>query len=118
CNSKNDFMSNIANNLLKEFNSEVPATGKCLERISERTWEFKSRPKSMPMGYLALLVAEIPLWIATMIEQAEIDFVTFKHAQPKTTDELMVHFWENVSRARNALQNAGDEEMNRTFYLR
>jgi uncharacterized damage-inducible protein DinB len=72
----------------------------------------------MTMGYLALLVAEIPMWITVMVEEAEIDFATFKHAQLKTTDELMVHFRENVRKVRNALQNATDADMNKTFYLR
>ena len=44
----------------------------------------------------ALLVAEIP--VDCRYEQSEIDFVTFKHAQLKTTDDLMVHFRENVSK--------------------
>ena len=111
-------MTNIANSLLIEFNSEVNASCKCLERISESTWEFKPHPKSMAMGYLVLLVAEIPLWIAVMIEKGDIDFVTFKHAQPKNTNDLLVHFWENVSKARNALQNATEADINKTFYLR
>ena len=111
-------MSNIANSMLKEFNSEVPATEKCLERISGETWAFKPHPKSMSMGYLTLLVAEIPMWIAVMIDEGEIDFATFKHAQPKNNEELMVHFRENVSRARKALQNATDGDMSKIFYLR
>jgi hypothetical protein len=46
----------------------------------------------MNMGYLALLVAEIPLWIKHMIVDSEIDFVTFKHFTPKTTAELFNNF--------------------------
>ena len=111
-------MASIATSYLQELNSEVPATEKCLTRIAESTWDFKPHPKSMPMGQLALLVAEIPLWIATMIEKAEIDFADFKHVQLKTMDELAAHFRDNVSKARNALLNATDADMNKTFYLR
>ena len=53
-----------------------------------------------------------------MIEVGEIDFATFKHAQLKNNEELLAHFRENVSRARQALQNATDADMNKTFYLR
>lgn len=42
----------------------------------------------MNMGYLALLVAEIPLWIKHMIVEGEIDFATFKHSDPKNTNEI------------------------------
>ena len=74
-------MVELAKAWLKELNDEVPATEKCLERIDEKTWDFKPHPKSMNMGYLALLVAEIPMWVTNMLEAGEIDFATFKHAE-------------------------------------
>ena len=36
------------------------------------------------MGYLVLLVAEIPKWITYTIEKSEIDLATFPHFQLKT----------------------------------
>ena len=111
-------MHDLAKAWLKELNEELPATQKCLERISENTWEFKPHPKSMPMGYLALLVAEIPLWIATMLDEGEIDFATFKHAQLKNNAELVSHFHENVDKLRKALEKADEESVNRIFYLK
>ena len=72
----------------------------------------------MTMGYLALLVAEIPLWIKHMVVDSEIDFVTFKHFQPKTNAELVSHFEENMEAARKALQNATDEDLQSTFSLK
>ena len=39
----------------------------------------------MTLGYLSLLVAEIPKWIRISIEENEIDFATFKHFQPENT---------------------------------
>ena len=103
---------------LQELNSEYKATRKCLESISETLFEYKPHPKSMTMGYLALLVAEIPLWIKHMIVDSEIDFVTFKHFTPKTTAELVDHFEENMEAARQALQNSTDEELQLPFSLK
>lgn len=108
----------ISQILLKEFNSEVAATEKCLERITENTWTFKPHPRSMSMGYLSFLVAEIPLWIAMTLEKGEIDLATFIHAQPRTTADLTAHFRENVRMAREELQKASEEDMNKIFYLR
>src|SRR5215218_8745429 len=96
---------------LHELNSEYKATLTCLERIPETLFDYKPHPKSMAMGYLVLLVAEIPLWIKHMVTDGEIDFVTFKHASPKTTAELITHFEENMKGARAALQTATDEEL-------
>src|SRR5215218_10559384 len=109
-------MSNIkAQSYLQELNSEYKATLKCLQNISETLFEFKPHPKSMTMGYLVLLVAEIPLWIKHMIVDSEIDFVTFKHASPKTTQELVAHFEENMEAARKALQETTDEALQEKF---
>lgn len=112
-------MGNIkAQSYLHELNSEHKATRKCLESISETLFEYKPHPKSMNMGYLALLVAEIPLWIKHMIIDSEIDFVTFKHFSPKNTAELVKHYDENIEAARQALQNITDEELQAPFSLK
>jgi uncharacterized damage-inducible protein DinB len=103
---------------LKELNAEYRATRACLEKIPETTFEFKPHPKSMNMGYLSLLVAEIPLWIKYMVTDGEIDFVTFKHAAPKTTKELVDHFEENMEAARKALKETNDEALQSPFTLK
>ncbi|MGB8191520.1 MAG: DinB family protein [Chitinophagaceae bacterium] len=107
-----------AQSLLKELNAEYKATKTCLERIPETLFEYKPHPKSMNLGYLVLLVAEIPLWIRHMIVDSEIDFVTFKHASPKTTAEVIAHFEENMQAARTALQETTDEELQGDFSLK
>lgn len=103
---------------LHELNAEYRATRLCLERIPESLFEYKPHPKSMNLGYLALLVAEIPLWIKHMIIDSEIDFVTFKHASPKTTTELIAHFEDNMKGAREALQGISDEQLMEPFSLK
>jgi uncharacterized damage-inducible protein DinB len=108
----------ITISLLHELNTEYRATRACLERIPETLFEYKPHPKSMTMGYLALLVAEIPLWIKHMVTDGEIDFVTFKHASPKTSSELVAHFEDNVKAAREALQAATDEQLESNFTLK
>ncbi len=65
--------------VLKELESEATATRKCLEVIPENLFDWKPHEKSMNLGYLSLLVAEIPKWIQIMVEDSEIDFVTFEH---------------------------------------
>src|SRR5690348_18505468 len=108
----------ITRSFLHELNSEYKATLACLERIPESLFDYKPHPKSMNMGYLALLVAEIPLWIKYMVTDGEIDFVTFKYFSPKTNKELVDHFEENMAAARNALETATDEDLESTFSLK
>jgi uncharacterized damage-inducible protein DinB len=111
-------MNQKAQMFLHELNSEYKATAKCLQQIPESLFEFKPHPKSMNLGYLALLVAEIPLWVRYMVVEGEIDFVTFKHFSPKTNAELVNHFEENMAAAREALQNATDEALQENFSLK
>jgi len=112
-------MSNIiCQQLIKELESEERATRKCLERIPMELSDYKPHEKSMAMGYLALLVAEIPKWITHIIEKSEIDFVTFNHFQPKTTQELVNHFDENMKGAKTSLQKITDEDLSEQFYLK
>jgi uncharacterized damage-inducible protein DinB len=103
---------------LEELEAEVPATRKCLERIPIELSGWKPHEKSMALGYLALLVAEIPKWITHIIEKKEIDFATFTHFQPKTTAELVNHFDENLKGARKALGQIKDEQFEEIFSLK
>ena len=108
----------LAKEFLRELESEATATRNCLDRVSEKTWEWKPHPKSMTMGYLVLLVAEIPRWIQHTIEIGEIDLATFSHFQPKTSSELVKHFDENLRDAKNALLGLTENGLQKTFSLK
>jgi uncharacterized damage-inducible protein DinB len=103
---------------VKELEAEVTATRKCLERIPESLFDWKPHEKSMTMGYLALLVAEIPKWITHMIEKSEIDFASFEHFKPTNAAELVAHFDENVKGAKKALSLIKEGELAEPFSLK
>ena len=103
---------------IKELEAEVTATRKCLERIPESLYDWKPHEKSMAMGYLALLVAEIPKWITHMIEKSEIDFASFEHFKPTNAAELVAHFDENVKGAKKALSLIKEGELAEPFSLK
>jgi uncharacterized damage-inducible protein DinB len=104
--------------MLKELEAEVEASRKCLERIPENLYEWKPHEKSMSMGYLALLVAEIPRWISHMIEQGDIDLASFGHSEAKDGPGLASHFVANVEGAKRALQKITDEILAESFSLK
>lgn len=110
--------SNLGQVYLKELEAEAAASRKCLERIPAELFEYKPHEKSMKMSYLALMVAEIPKWISTMLNDSELDFATFEHLEPKTTDELVAHLDENLEAAKKALEAAADEDFNEDFSLK
>lgn len=102
----------------KELDMEARATEKCLERIDQKFFEFKPHEKSMVMGYLAHLVAEIPLWTAHMLTNGDIDFVNFEHAKLNNGQELANHFRENVAKAKDALQKVKEGDLAQPFSLK
>ena len=102
----------------KELEAETTSTLKCLERIPPELFSWKPHEKSMELGYLALLVAEIPMWITHIIKKSEIDFATFQHLKPQTTQDLVNHFDENMKSAERALQNVSDESLQEPFFLK
>ena len=104
---------------LNEVKAESIATRKCLERIPESVYDFKPHEKSMAMGYLVLLVAEIPKWISSIVEYSEIDFATYKHSELSTTAALLADYEANLKGAESALAKSRDEILDRQiFYLK
>lgn len=113
-------MSDIifAKHFIAELEAETASTRKCIERIPMELSGYKPHERSMELGYLTALVAEIPLWIYHMIKNAEIDFVTFPHFKADTTDALVGHFDDNVKQAKEALAQVQDGDLDEKFDLK
>ena len=113
-------MSNITfgNEFLAELEAEAGATRKCIERVPESLYEWRPHEKSMNMGYLTHLVAEIPNWITHMILSSEIDFATYPHYKATSAADLVKHFDENLAGAKKALMNVTNEQLQEPFYLK
>lgn len=108
----------VAAAFAQEMKDEYTATRKCLERIPASTYQYKPHPRSMEMGYLTLLVAEIPLWVYLTIKDGEVNFATYKHFQLSDTAALLDHFEESFQKAIDILANTSADELEGTFTLR
>ncbi|MBE7175461.1 MAG: DinB family protein [Mucilaginibacter polytrichastri] len=108
----------FAEGLIAELEAEAPATKNCLKEIKSTFFSYKPHPRSMEMGYLALLVAEIPLWIPYTIAHGEIDFATFKHHTATGPDDLVKHFEENMAKAKEELSRVKDGDLDANFDLK
>lgn len=96
---------------LKELEAEAAATRHCLERVPDGDPDWKPHEKSMALGYLAYVVAEIPRWVALQVTEGKIDFQTFTHDEVKTNEQLLAYFDRNIQAARAALSAVTDEEL-------
>jgi uncharacterized damage-inducible protein DinB len=103
---------------INELKAESIATRKCLERIPENTYNFKPHEKSMQMGTLTLLVAEIPKWITSTIEDSVIDLATYAHFQLSSAAALLQYFEDNLESAINALAHVTEEKLSIPFELK
>jgi uncharacterized damage-inducible protein DinB len=109
---------NLGTEYLKELESEVRATRRCLEAIPEKTYDWKPHEKSMIMGNLVLLVADMPKWITDAIERGEIDLATYERFNLSTTQALLKHFDKNIEGAKRTLGNVSNEQLQKTFSLK
>lgn len=107
---------------LAQLDREVSASRLALQRVPEGHNDWKPHSKSMPLGYLASLVATMPSWIVSMVKQDELDLkspaaAAFKPLEWKKRDELLSALDRAASEAREALQNTTDEHLQTTWKL-
>lgn len=108
----------FAEEFSKELERETVSTRKCLERIPFDKFDWKPHEKSMQLGYLWTLVAEIPLWITHMIKEPDIDLATFAHLKPGSAEDVVKHFDENVAGAKKALASVKEGDLDKNFDLK
>ena len=101
---------------LAELEREAASSRTTLERLPEGHNDWKPHPKSMPLGYLASLVATMPSWVVSMVKQDELDLKSpaaakFKPLAWRKRSELLAALDAAVADAREALRNTTDEHL-------
>ena len=109
----------IAETLLAEFDHEMTATRKVLERVPDDKRDWKPHQKSFSLGALATHVANLPTWGTETLTKSEID-VTGNPAMTAhaSTAEMLAAFDRNVEAARGALTGKSDPELAAMWSLR
>src|SRR3990170_6978126 len=108
----------IAAEYARELEAEARATYECLKEVPMEKFEWKPHEKSMNLGYLAQLVADMPRWIQYMIDESVINFETYPQFKGTTNAELTEHFDRSVTAAKSALAGVTDEALKGTFQLK
>lgn len=112
-------MSKLGDSYAAEIEGEAAPTRKCIERIPiDKVFEWKPHPKSMKMGYLTILCADMLRWIDHMITGADIDLETWKIPEVKTSQDLVRFFDETLKRLLKTLRQVNDEDLEGDFTLR
>lgn len=102
--------------LLAELDREAVGIRKTLERVPEGKNDWKPHEKSMPLGYLATIVATIPGWIDMVVNMDELDInppggPKFKAQEWKTRRELIEQFEASLKKGREVLANTTDDRL-------
>lgn len=97
---------------LAELDREAPRTRRALENVPLGRDDWKPHDKSMPMKYLAGLVAAMMSWITLVIEQDELDLTPApgksQYQQP-AMDKLVETHDTHLAKARESLKKTTDE---------
>jgi uncharacterized damage-inducible protein DinB len=107
---------------LAELESEAAKSRRVLEQVPTGKREFKPHERSMEMGYLCELVANIPSWVGMAITLNELDIAPkdgpkYKPAPLNTSAELVAALDKTVGQAREALRNTTDAHLATTWRL-
>jgi uncharacterized damage-inducible protein DinB len=109
-------MPTMTEQFLAELEEESALTRRVLERVPEGRNDWKPHPKSMPLGYLAFLCANITSWVVMTINQDELDLQpaggpSSTKTEAGSTAELVQILDDNLAKARTALQNTTDAHL-------
>lgn len=108
----------FADTFLAEFDTEMAATRRVIERVPSEKAEWRPHIKSFPLGHLAQLVAIIPgWWVGTLRE----DFLDLKAAGSysyESTETLLATFDLLVEQARDAIRATTDASLDEPWELR
>ena len=92
-----------------QLNREVAMSLKVLQRVPEGRNDWKPHERSMPMGYLAALVAQMPAWIALMLTTTEFNLSdkassgNFQVKGPESSEALLKLADESAAKAPGGL---------------
>jgi uncharacterized damage-inducible protein DinB len=106
-------------NPLPDFETEMAATRRTLERVPSDKLGWKPDEKSGTMGWMAAHVATLPKWgvMTLAMPELSLDGMT-PPPPPDTTEAILATFDQNVEELRNALAKATDEDLGHVWTCR
>jgi uncharacterized damage-inducible protein DinB len=110
----------INESFIIEVQEEAKSSRKLLERVPEKSFDWKPNEKSMLLSRLASHVAEIPGWVHFTLDYNEIDFGKFDYKPPviNTVKDLLDIQEKNLNLALESFKNAKDEVFFQNWTMR
>jgi uncharacterized damage-inducible protein DinB len=105
---------NFAKSFLEEFDPEMAATRKMLERLPASKLDWKPHAKSKSLGELATHITELPRF-GLRIHDDTWTAGSEKSPLMKTAAEFLARFDENVRQSREAIAAMSDADLDKDF---
>lgn len=101
--------------MLAELGQEMATTRRLLERVPEKRAAWQPHPKSKTLGELAVHLARIPGWIASVADVPSFDMAPPGGRPPdpvfESTARLLQTFDDNVTAVRSALARTSEDDL-------
>jgi uncharacterized damage-inducible protein DinB len=109
----------ISEAFLPQFDHEMTATRKTLERVPEDKLEWRPHEKSMTMGRLAGHVAELPGFATMAIGTDSLNLSARQYTPliPTSRKQLLEAFEKKIQEARAAIAGASDDHLMKPWSL-
>lgn len=111
---------NIIQLLIDELKTEAANTRKLLERVPDGQNEWRPHEKSSSLDKLASHVAELPMFVAWILEKDGLDILAIPKERKVCTTraELLEYFEEKVATALAAYENTREETLQQEWVYR
>jgi len=106
----------LAEIFLQEFDAEMAATRRLLERVPADGLDWKPHAKSRSLGQLATHVTELARW-GVRIEGPDWTLGSDKPPVLQSAKEFVARFDENVASSRAAVAAKSDDQLREKFTL-
>jgi uncharacterized damage-inducible protein DinB len=108
--------------ILDELETEGKLSRRALESVPEGKHDWKPHERSMIFGYLADMVANIPSWVAMVINMPELDIAPPGGSQMRreplnTSAAFVAALDKSMAGAREALAKTSDEHLMTSWRL-
>jgi uncharacterized damage-inducible protein DinB len=105
---------------LEQLDREAASSRLALQRVPEGHNDWKPHERSMPLGYLASLVATMPSWIVSMVKQDEFDLKSpeaakFKPMEWQKREQLISALDAATAAAHDAIRSTTDDHLLTTW---
>src|SRR5690242_18108410 len=103
-----------------DLEREIATARRVLERLPEAQFDWKVHEKSMPLGNLAMHVANLLQWMLDTLERDELDLANPPNMRnkPNGLADVLATFDQNAAAVRAAIDRLDESALKQTWTLR